>query len=55
MFALQVFLVIWFAATLAMSMALVRIYPRMDSWLNVSRSIAWPVTLLESYWGMIED
>jgi len=55
MLFLQIFLVLWLAVALAMSAALIRVYPQMDSWINVSRSVAWPVTLLEAFWGMLDE
>lgn len=55
MFILQSLIAIWFTASLAMSAALTKHYPQLAGWGNVSRSIAWPITLLEVYWGQLDE
>lgn len=44
---LQIFDGVWFLVAFAMSAALTKSHPDLAGWGNVSRSIAWPVTLLE--------
>lgn len=55
MFILQCLLSIWFFAALAMSAALTKHYPGIAGWGNVSRSIAWPVTLYEVHLGQLDE
>ena len=54
MFILHVALVIWFTAALAMSAVLTKQYPDLNGWGNVSRSIAWPVTMWEVSLGQLD-
>ncbi len=51
--ALDVFLTLWFITALAFSAALTTSFPHIAGWANVSRSIAWPVTLYEIHKGLL--
>ena len=46
-------LIYWFIIAFAMSGALAVKCPRFSGWDNVSRSIAWPITLYEITLNMI--
>ena len=49
------FLTFWFIVAFAMSAALTKHYPEFAGWGNVSRSIAWPVTIYEVATGIIDQ
>lgn len=43
----------WMTAALGMSLALTKHYPDMGGWDNISRAVAWPVTLWEVNQGLL--
>jgi CRISPR/Cas system-associated protein Cas7 (RAMP superfamily) len=45
---------LYLCAALAMSAALTKTYPEFAGWGNVSRSMAWPVTIYEIYAGLMD-
>jgi hypothetical protein len=55
MFILQSLLVLYLTAAIAMSAALCRHYPQFMGWANVSRGMAWPVTIYEIVSGLIDE
>ena len=50
---IDMFIVFWYSTALGMSASLCRTYPDLTGWGNVSRSIAWPVTILELKWDQL--
>ena len=53
MIALQIFDIVWMLISLSMSAALCKTHPELSGWQNVSRSMAWPITLYEVKAGLI--
>lgn len=51
---LEIITVAYSLAAFGMSAALTKTYPQYAGWRNVTRSIAWPVTLYEVYADLMD-
>lgn len=43
----EILVILWYIVAFAMSAALTKCHPEISGWGNVSRSMAWPVTIYE--------